>query len=332
MTKKTKKKHNYYRKAINGKKTLKKIRKSRKTSNKHSQVTFTKHGYINNNNNNNRRRVNCSPKKKHELNNFTCYTDRSLFKLKELWNQRHPDVILKTNNPKDIHSQLSYLLGNVCRNEVCWLKQKYHFGNVHEDLIDDFAPSHPLSWKKNPTEWLTSVDIMNVMNQYEKAYKCFEFFGPSPIDFDKRKLYGECVWNEICNFNLRDQIKNGKRKFGFIFNTDPHFKDGEHWISLFVDCKAKEITFFDSTGDPIPREIKTLVNRIKNQSEQLKPPISLKYKHTEGKQHQTGNTECGIYCLYFIINMLRDKTNAKMLKATRLPDNFMSQYRHRYFN
>jgi hypothetical protein len=32
---------------------------------------------------------------------------------------------------------------------------------------------------------------MNVMKQYEKAYKCFDFIGPTPINFDKKKIYGE---------------------------------------------------------------------------------------------------------------------------------------------
>ena len=26
--------------------------------------------------------------------------------------------------------------------------------------------------------------------QYEKTYKCFEFLGPSPIDYDTHKMYG----------------------------------------------------------------------------------------------------------------------------------------------
>ena len=50
------------------------------------------------------------------------------------------------------------------------------------------------------------------MKQYEKVYPCFEFMGPSPIDFDKRKMYGECVWEELCHFNLEDQIKKKKKR------------------------------------------------------------------------------------------------------------------------
>lgn len=331
MTMKTRKKPRYNKKKIIKRNKTKarryKLKSKRNNSKIKKRIERNKSPYENQNTN-----INCSPKKKYELNKYTCYTDKSLIKLKELWNKRHPDVILKTNNPKKIHNELSYLLGSVCNNELCWLKQNFHFGNVHRDLVNDFAPESPHSWKKNKNEWLSSVDIMNVMSQYEKAYPCFEFFGPSPIDFDARKLYGECVWNEICNFNLSSQIKSGKTKFGFIFNTDPHFKDGEHWISLFVNLKKKEIIYFDSTGDKIPREIKLLVNRIISQGHQLNPSIELKYSNTEGIEHQKGNTECGIYCLYFIINILKDETNTQKLKSSIIPDHNIERYRDMYFN
>ena len=84
--------------------------------------------------------------------------------------------------------------------------------------------------EKNPNEWLNSLDISRVMKQYENDYKCFDFLGPSPIDFDTFKENNECVWDEICNFDLNKSYTKGKRKFGFIFNLDPHYKGGSHWV------------------------------------------------------------------------------------------------------
>ena len=51
--------------------------------------------------------------------------------------------------------------------------------------------------------------IQSVLNQ---TYKNFEFIGPSPIDYDTHKLYGECVWEELCNFSLNEYIKKGRTK------------------------------------------------------------------------------------------------------------------------
>ena len=278
------------------------------------------------------KKINCSPKPKDKINDFTCYTNDSLYKLRDLWNARHPDVKIISNSPKEIHRILSEKLSGLCNKESCWLKQKQEFGPVSSDMADSFAPESPPEWKKNPNEWLSSEDIIKVMKQYEKAYKCFDFIGPSPIDFDTRKLYGECVWEELCNFSLKDQIKKGKTKIGIIFNTDPHNKPGQHWISMFVNIKKKTVFFFDSTGDEPPKQIMTLVNRIKQQGLNLKRKINFTFDSNEGIEHQYGNTECGIYSLYFIVHMLEDKTSQHYLKTHILKDEYMNKFRHIYFN
>ena len=277
-------------------------------------------------------KVNCSPKDKTEINDFSCYTDKSLFKLRDLWNARHPDSKINTNDPKEIHAKITNYLGNVCNKESCWLKQKAEFGPISSDMAESFAPESPVEWKKNPNEWLSSVDIDKVMGQYKKAYKCFEFIGPSPIDFDTKLSYGECVWNELCNFSLEKQIKNGKTKIGIIFNTDPHNKPGQHWISMFINIKKKQIFFFDSTGDKPTDEIMTLVNRIKEQGKNLKRKIIFEYDSNEGIEHQYGNTECGIYSLFFIVHMLEDKMTEHYLKTHILKDEYMQKFRKVYFN
>ena len=34
---------------------------------------------------------------------------------------------------------------------------------MEKELLDAFAPESPKTWTKNPNEWLSSIDIMNVM-------------------------------------------------------------------------------------------------------------------------------------------------------------------------
>ena len=150
----------------------------------------------------------CSPNPKKM--DFTCYSEMDLYKLRDLWNVRHPDAQIKTNDLKTIWAFLQENLQNVCDKESCWLNQKFVDVKTSKALSESFAPVAPASWKKKPTEWLSSTDILKVMKQYEKAYKCFEFMGPSPIDYDTKQIYGECVWQELCEFNLQEQIKKGK--------------------------------------------------------------------------------------------------------------------------
>jgi hypothetical protein len=276
------------------------------------------------------KKVRCSPKDKKEINDFSCYTDKSLYKLRDLWNARHPDVQIITNDSKEIHKNLTKYMGSVCNKESCWLKQNFIDKKTTEELTDSFAPETPKEWKKNPNEWLSSVDIMKVMKQYENAYKCFDFIGPSPIDFDTKMLYGECVWDELCNFDLSEQIKDGKTKIGIIFNTDPHNKPGQHWISMFINIKKKKIFFFDSVGDKAPKEIMILVNRIIKQGKKLN--INIKFDQNHPVEHQYGDTECGIYSLFFISHMLEDKFTEHYMKTHILKDDYMHKFRKVYFN
>jgi hypothetical protein len=281
------------------------------------------------------KKIRCSPKEKKDYNNFTCYTNVSLYKLRDQWNKMNKmnsNKLIKTNDPKEIHAKLMFYLSNVCKTESCWLKQDKYFGKISEDIKDSFAPLSPAEWKNNPNEWLSSVDIDKVMGQYKKAYKCFEFIGPSPIDFDKKLSYGECVWNELCNFSLANQIKKGKNKIGIIFNTDPHNKSGAHWISLFINIKKKVIFFFDSVGTKVSPEIMKLVNRIIEQGHKLNPKINFKFEDNHGVEHQYENTECGIYSLFFIIHMLQDKTSEDFYKNHIIKDDQIQNYRKIYFN
>jgi hypothetical protein len=277
-------------------------------------------------------KLRCSPKEKNKMNSFSCYTDESLYKLRNLWNSRHPDELIITNEPKEIWKKLSEYMKNVCNKESCWLKQNFTIGNLDEELKESFAPESPSEWKTNPNEWLSSIDIMKVMKQYEKAYKCFEFIGPSPIDYDKKKMYGECVWDELCHFNLANQIKNGKKKIGVVFNLDPHYKSGSHWVSLFINLKKNQIFYFDSTGDPIPPQIKKFVDEIIDQGNMLNPKIICEFDQNHPVEHQYGNTECGIYSIFFIVHMLEDKITYHYLKTLILKDEYMQKFRKIFFN
>ena len=270
----------------------------------------------------------CSPNPK--KNGFSCYSNEALYKLKDLWNARHPDATIKTSNTKEIWSFLSEHMKNTCNKESCWLKQNFVDGKLQKELKESFAPEAPKSWIKKPTEWLSSLDILKVMKQYERVYKCFDFIGPSPIDYDTRKLYGECVWEELCNFNLQNEIKKGRFKIGIIFNLDPHYKGGSHWVSMFINIKKKTIFYFDSAGEKIPSRIMKFANTVITQGTAL--GMQFKFDQNYPVEHQYGNTECGVYSLFFIVHMLEDKITQDYLKTHILKDKYMQNFRQVYFN
>jgi hypothetical protein len=276
------------------------------------------------------KKLNCSPKNKNT--NYTCYSNSDLYKLKDMWNARHPDRPIKTKNTKQIWMLLKEYYTTICNKESCWVRQMTKNSKQEQELLDAFAPESPKEWEKNPNEWLSSIDILQVMNQYEKKYKCFDFLGPSPIDYDTHKLYEKCVWEELCHFDLDKHLQKKHNKIGVIFNLDPHYKGGSHWVSLFINIKNKTIFFFDSTGEQIPPQINKFVNTVIEQGKQLPKPINFKFDQNYPVEHQYGNTECGIYSIFFIIHMLEDKITGHYLKTNILKDEYIENFRKVYYN
>lgn len=271
----------------------------------------------------------CSPSKKSL--GFTCYSEKSLHKLKKYWNARHPDVEITSNDNKVIWKNLRQNLGKICKQERCWLNQKFMKEHLGKELLQyTFAPDAPESWKKDPNTWLNSLDIDSVMRQYEIVYPNFEFIGPSPIDFDKRQEYGECIWGELCNFNLNKKMNEGIDKIGIVFNTDPHDEPGEHWVAVFIDIKKKFIFYFNSTGEPVIAEIKAFIDRVIDQANNK--GINMRFIQNHPKEHQKTQTECGIYVLYMIIELLKGDRSPSYFKTNTIPDRKMENLRKIFFN
>ena len=277
------------------------------------------------------KKVSCSPGKLTRKTYHTCYNNSALINMRRLWNARHPDDKIHSDNPRNIWRELRDKMAHVCETEKCWLNQHFMSNNISADLKTyTFAPSMPRKWKSNINEWLTSTDLTQAMRHIEHAHKNFVFLGPSPIDFDLVKD-GECIWPELCNFNIDKMRQKGKQKIGMIFNLDPHFKGGSHWVSLFVDCDRKFIFFFDSNGDPMPKEIVKLAERIKTQGKAIN--LDFEIRENAPMEHQYENTECGIYSIYFIKSIVEGAHYNKFTeKGERIPDKKMEELRKIYFS
>jgi len=161
-------------------------------------------------------------------------------------------------------------------------------------------PKQPDAWKKDPDQWLDSSNIENVMKQYEEMDPKFEFMGPFPIDFaapDPYKGGGKCLIQEMCSMRILESMKKGIQKIGIIYNLDPHFKGGSHWIANFIDIPRHRCYYFDSYGMKPPKQIETFMKWLTTQD----PSLRLAYN---ARRFQFNGSECGMYCLYFIIRML----------------------------
>jgi hypothetical protein len=74
-----------------------------------------------------------------------------------------------------------------------------------------------------------------------------------------------------------------------------------------------------------------LAERIITDAANLTPRISLKLIVNK-KNHQYKNTECGMYSIFMIINMLTNKMTLHDFTNRRISDEQMMQFRKKYFN
>ena len=279
----------------------------------------------------------CSPKSlKNKNATDTCLSNNNIYYLKNQWNKRNKmdeNKQIKSDNSREIWFELKKKLNNSCNSEICMVRNLITDKNLLNDLLfENFKPKMPDEWKNNPTEWLSSDEISESMKQYEDAYSDYVFLGPSPIDYDFIEDDNTCVWPEICNFNLNKMIKNNKKKIGFIFNLDPHTKGGSHWVSMFLDIIDKKLYYFDSAGSKIPKQLMKLVHNIQEQGKKINNTFIIDFDESYPHEHQKKNTECGMYSLYFLINMLTEKKNWKFFKNDVVSDEEMQTYRDKYFN
>tara|TARA_R110002096_G_scaffold26246_9_gene81255 strand:+ start:2320 stop:3312 length:993 start_codon:yes stop_codon:yes gene_type:complete len=272
----------------------------------------------------------------------SCLTMDSLLLLKESYNKQYQNSKILSVEPVQIWNDMKLRMKN-CTKEDCWL-------NVLTDSKLQtklnkylFRPKKSERMSSRKRGWLSSRDIRDVLQQYEHTYPTFKLLGPTAIDFDfKPSAYGgSCVDDELCLFQISKHIEEGKTKFGMVFNLDKHTGPGTHWTSLFLDIQDKFIFYFDSNADDTPNEIKTLIQRIKQQCMKLSQPIKLK-TYFNGLEHQLVDGECGIYALFFNITMLTNKVGTEyfsnplekinLFLKQRISDDYMSSFRNIYFN
>jgi len=202
-----------------------------------------------------------------------------------------------------------------CKTERCWIEKSSMSPDEKTKLMKSyFRPSMPDSWNEDPDEWLESLNLIDVMKQYEEVYPTFKFFGANPIDFSAPNPYKkdalekkECLEDSICKLRLDTLTKQGKTHLGFIYNLDPSDKGGSHWIASFTDIPGHKSYYFDSYGFKPPPQIARFLRSLTLQD----PTMKLQYN---ARRFQYGDTECGVYCLYFLIRMLEGDNFRKFCK------------------
>ena len=233
-----------------------------------------------------------------------------------LSNERLTELGLAYGAPKGLHEKplRQWLTRRArCKTERCLIeKAPIDQGKKKYLLRRYYRPKMPKEWLSDPDQWLDSNNIADVMKQYEETYPHFKFYGANPIDFSAPDPYNphaknKCLNDDICKLNIKDLLKRGKTHLGFVYNLDPSDKGGSHWIASFTDIPGHKTYYFDSYGMKPPAQIARFMRSLTLQD----PLMKLQYN---AHRFQYGDTECGMYSLYFLIRMLEGDDFKKFCK------------------
>ena len=251
--------------------------------------------------------------------------------------RRHKNKCLPSNVYSDISKKLRiknsddklfHSVGCQPGEEHCLLDKAPIDENTKKQLRKQYLrPRRPKAWDSDPDMWLDNYNILHVMNQYQEAYPWFKFLGVFPIDFSAPDPYKhdggpKCLYKETCELNLKQEYAKGTRGIGMIFNLDPHFKGGSHWVGLYINIKNIKkpfVGYFDSYGYKVPALIARLMRSFKLQ-------ISTCELGFNARKFQYGDSECGMFSMYFIICMLCGISFKNFCKDS-VNDDYMLQLR-----
>jgi len=265
---------------------------------------------------------------------ISCFSRKSLLEMIKMYNEKtnnSSQKIFKNISPenlekktrKQLHQALEEKMKSSCNDEQCWVNNVLKTKQFNKEL----KPVYPKKWKKNKNTWLTTYDIENVLKQYQTKHNDFLFLGAVPIDFDSRVYSGNCVSENICNLNVEKMKQNGKTKLGIVFNLDKHDQPGSHWIAMYCDFSKGELNFFDSYAEEPPTEVIVLMERLQRQNEEL--GVQTLIINNE-KVHQHKNSECGMYCIYFIVERLEGRPMS-YFNNNRIADDNVEKKRTLFF-
>ena len=260
-----------------------------------------------------KKNVYCAPNNRN--NRVSCFSKSSLLKIAKEWNKNHKKKKIPfttRSTSQELWKKINEKLKKNCYGEWCWIEQDFVKKTLsQEELENTFRPKNPKDWCSKKKDWLSTTDIEEVMIQYEDVYPDFTFIGAVPIDFDEEFSMGVCVVEELCKIRIAKLLNRGITKVGIVFNLDKHTESGSHWIAMFIDLKKERIYYWDSYGEKPPKEVNTLANRIKAQGKKM----DMKFRYYKNNiRHQYRNSECGVYCMYFIVKLLQGKTFRDIIK------------------
>lgn len=240
--------------------------------------------------------------------------------------------------PERLLRELEARLGRECGAgegaQRCWPRLAGLPPGESEELELAFVPVAPPEWKSDPDTWLSNEDIDAAIMSMTRDRDDFRYLRALSVDFDERLPGGRGCVTPVCDMRLDDISRGGRvARAAIVINLDDHRGPGTHWVALFKvlpGAPRPGFYYYDSTGKRPPARVDRFVERLGAEvaaREGGEPP---EYMYND-LVHQRGNTECGVFCINFVREMLRPGATFERTCARMGQDAEMFKLRERFF-
>lgn len=206
-----------------------------------------------------------------------------------------------------------------CDSELCVAKNK-KIQRAAPEAAREAETNFKNVGPANSVQWLNNENIDKCLELWRAKFP--KFFH---MEYKMRDTAGRAVsklnWAEIV------------KRYNFMacaLNTDTSGGSGEHWVSFVVDIKGRTVEYFDSAGQTPHDEFVELVVQTANALSAI-GPHKFQDVLVTSVEHQKGNTECGVYTLYYILSRLNG-VSYKEFEFKRVPDELMIKFRKYIFH
>ena len=114
----------------------------------------------------------CAPSKR--FTHGSCFSVNQLKKITQKYNETKKKNLEINDNKDKLVKQLENELSGICKNQVCWTKQKF-IKDMDDESINENTFRPEGAQKKY--DWLNTTHINDVLSQYHDVYKDFTFLG-----------------------------------------------------------------------------------------------------------------------------------------------------------
>lgn len=274
-----------------------------------------------------------------QYNNGSCIDLDILLLIAKEYNEHNPNDMIVLNRNWGLTDSSGYKRYLVCQltkklkykcqdTQECWLNnlsanRNERLRKMRKRVKTIFPPNGPAG----QFTWLNTLNINDVLSMYEDKINGFKSLGAVPIDFYEINYAG------IRDIDFNELYREGIRKIGLVLNLDEHNQPGSHWIALYCEFGEPKVSntkiyFFDSYGTRPNERVQEYIKKLEEFGKSLGTDVIIDYNK---KQHQKGGSECGVYCLHFIISMAEGK-DFKEFNRIRIPDSEVNKYRCIYMN